>query len=144
MPCKSCGTQNPEHARFCLKCGAAFPVAEKTVVAGEVPQPVQTGPQTKPGTGNAQSTPIQTTSTASGVDRFFGSLSVGLGSIVLALILAGIGYSAFKDQTAACSASIIRGNTSSSCYNNGYWSFFLAAFAVAGGGLKMASRIGKK
>ncbi len=81
---------------------------------------------------------------ASGVDRFFASLAVGIGSIILALILAGIGINTLQEQTSACSASISSCAGQSSCYNTGFWPFFLAAFAVAGGGLKMASRIGKK
>ncbi len=100
--------------------------------------PAQTPSNDKPVT--AQQSP----SGASGVDRFFAKLAVGIGSIILALILAGIGINTLQEETSACSASITSGNGQSSCYNTGFWPFFLAAFAVAGGGLKMASRIGKK
>ena len=38
----------------------------------------------------------------------------------------------------------ISGENQSACYSNGWYSWFLAAFAVAGGGLRMADRISKK
>lgn len=67
-----------------------------------------------------------------------------VGSLVLALILAGMGLDYMQTQTKACTDAIISGAGQSSCYNNGYWPLFLCAFAVASGGLKMAARIRKK
>jgi zinc ribbon protein len=153
MFCISCGFKNPDEARFCMKCGvacasandkaAALPVAARPV---GTPQPSKENMGTRPSSTPAPR-PAARPQPASGgfdADRFFASFAVGLGSIVLALILAGIGYHLMQAQTQACSAAILSRGVQTSCYTSGFWPIFLLAFAVASGGLKMASRIGKK
>jgi len=144
MTCTSCSTKNPDEARFCLKCGIAVSLTDEKAAPAAAATPVAPFQQPKPAGASRPATPVNPASEASGVDRFFSSLAVAVGSILLALVLAGIGYNSFQESTAACSAAVTSGAGMSSCNNSGFWPFFLAAFGVAGGGLKMASRIGKK
>jgi hypothetical protein len=145
MFCISCGFRNPDEARFCMKCGVDNVTAAEKAVAPAVamtpviaPEPPKTNAAARP------AIPPQPTRRGFDADRFFASFAVGLGSIVLALMLAGIGYHLMQTETQACSEAIISRGSQSSCYTSGFWPLFLAAFAVAGGGLKMAARIGKK
>lgn len=151
MFCISCGFKNPAEARFCMKCGvvlvtapekAAAPAGAATPVTA--PQSAKTNTAARPAGTPSPVTSSQPASRPFDADTFFASFAVGLGSIVLALIVAGIGYHLVQAQTQACSASILSHGNQSSCYGSGCWPLFLLAFAIASGGLKMASRIGKK
>ena len=149
MFCISCGFKNPDEARFCMKCGAASSTAAGKAAAPAVasvsaPQPQKTISNAATAGTSRPATLPQPARGSFDADRFFASLAVGLGSIVLALILAGIGWHLVQAQTQACTAAILSHGSQSSCGGTGYWGLFLLAFAVASGGLKMASRIGKK
>ena len=145
MFCISCGSKNPDEARFCKKCGVAGMAAPQKAAAAAVaaepvntPQPPAAAAVLRPASLPRPATPPQPARTSFDADTFFASFALGLGSIILALIVAGIGYHLVQAQTQACVAG------ESSCYGTGYWGLFVLAFAIASGGLKMASRIGKK
>lgn len=139
MFCISCGFKNPDEARFCMKCGAAVvaPVPASVAVERAAPplaepkpaipsQPSKANPAAKPATSPQRSRgPFD-------FDGMVGAIAVGLGSLLLAYILATIGYHSMEASTHGAS------------YGSGWYSWFLAAFAVASGGLRMASRIGRK
>ncbi len=147
MFCISCGFKNPDEARFCMKCGASFTAAEKSVAPAtpvSAPQPLKANSNPATAGASRAANPPQPARSSFDADRFFASFAVGLGSIVLALILAGIGWHLVQAQTQACTAAILSHGNQSSCSGTGYWGLFLLAFAIASGGLKMASRIGKK
>jgi hypothetical protein len=138
MFCISCGFKNPDEARFCMKCGAALveraPAAPAPAAAA--PKPAST-PQ--PLKANAKpATPLHKPRGAFDFDSMIGAIAVGLGSLLLAFILVHFGFNALDENTRVCTAG------GSACYSNGWYTYFLLAFGVAAGGLKMASRIGKK
>jgi hypothetical protein len=152
MYCISCGFKNADEARFCMKCGAAIVTAgEKDATPVATPKPAGAA---QPPQANAArpastlkprpATPPQPAPRSFDVDRFIASFAVGVGSLLLAFILADVGYHSMQNQTRACTAATISGGNQGACYSNGWYTYFLAAFAVAGGGLKMASRIGKR
>jgi hypothetical protein len=145
MLCNSCGFKNPDEARFCMKCGAATPLPAPPAAVGAVPaKPVNVAEPAKNNLSAGAAAPAQPARRSFDGDRFVASVAVGVSSLVLALILAGMGLDYMQTQTKACTDAIISGAGQSSCYSNGYWPLFLCAFAVASGGIKMAARIRKK
>jgi len=145
MFCISCGFKNPEEAKFCMKCGTsleqrvpAAPIGENAVPPPAAPKPAGAPQPLNASAGAKPATPPQPSRGAFDFDGTVGAIAVGLGSLLLAFILVGFGFNALNENTRACTEA------TSACYSNGWYSYFLLAFVVAGGGLRMASRIGKK
>lgn len=43
MFCPKCGTRNPDHAKYCFKCGSSFPNVKKSNINDEKLKPLEEG-----------------------------------------------------------------------------------------------------
>ncbi len=89
------------------------------------------------------------TTTPARSDRLVGAVAVAVCSIVLALILAAFGYRTWEVNDGPCKAAAFTSGASEAnipaCSRQRFAIYFyVAAFAVAGGGLKLAQRLGRK